>query len=141
MRPAFLPCLAAALIATLACQEATAAADSPPAKAAVKPAAKAETAAKADAAKSKTVEVKVTENGFEPKDLKLKQGEAVTLVFTRTTDSTCIKAIEIPDENVHNLQLPLNKAVSVTITPKKKGATEAFYCSAMSMGDGKLVIE
>ena len=38
-----------------------------------------------------------------------------------------------------NLDLPLNKAVSVTVTPKKTGV-EPFHCSAMGMGDGKLVV-
>jgi plastocyanin domain-containing protein len=35
------------------------------------------------------------------------------------------------------LDLPLNKPVSVTVTPKKAGV-ERFHCSAMAMGDGRL---
>jgi plastocyanin domain-containing protein len=91
-------------------------------------------------AAGRKVEIQVTEAGFEPREVKLKKGERTTLVFTRRTDATCIKAIDIPDENVKKLVLPLHKPASVTITPKKAGV-EAFHCSAMGMGNGKLIVE
>jgi plastocyanin domain-containing protein len=87
----------------------------------------------------KKVEIKVTDAGFEPREIKLKKGEPVTLVFTRTTDRTCITAVDIPGENVKEFQLPLKKAVSLPLTPRKAG-TQPFFCSAMGMGDGKLVV-
>jgi plastocyanin domain-containing protein len=86
------------------------------------------------------VEIKVTEEGFVPREIKLKKGEPTTLAFTRVTESTCMTAVDIPDEKVTELELPLNKTVTVTVTPKKKGI-EKFHCSAMGMGDGKLVVE
>jgi plastocyanin domain-containing protein len=86
------------------------------------------------------VEIKVTDAGFEPSQIKLKKGEPVTLVFTRTTDRTCITAIDIPGENVKEFQLPLGKPVSLTLTPQKAG-THPFYCSAMGMGNGKLIVQ
>ncbi len=86
------------------------------------------------------VDIKVTEDGFVPREIKLKKGKPTTLVFTRVTDATCITAIDIPDENVKELQLPLHEAVSLTVTPKRKGV-EKFHCSAMGMGDGKLIVE
>ena len=88
----------------------------------------------------KKVEIKVTDDGFVPREIKVKKGQPTTLVFTRVTDGTCITAIDIPDEKVKEFQLPLNKPVSLTVTPKKKGV-EKFHCSAMGMGDGKLVVE
>jgi plastocyanin domain-containing protein len=86
------------------------------------------------------VEIKVTDEGFVPREVKVKKGKPTTLVFTRVTDSTCITAIDIPDENVKEFELPLNKPVSLTVTPKKRGI-EKFHCSAMAMGDGKLIVE
>lgn len=86
------------------------------------------------------IEIKVTDAGFEPRQVKVKKGEPVTLVFTRTTDRTCITAVDIPDEKVQGLELPLNKPVSVTITPRKSGV-EPFHCTAMGMGNGKLVVQ
>ncbi len=88
----------------------------------------------------KAIEIKVTEKGFEPQQIKVKKGQPVTLSFLRTTDRTCIKAIDIPAEKVKNFQLPLDKAVTLTITPTKAGV-EKFHCTAMAMGDGKIVVE
>jgi len=86
------------------------------------------------------VDIKVTSEGFEPRIIKVKKGEPVTLTFTRTVERTCITAIDIPDENVKGFELPLNKPVSVTITPKKAGE-EKFHCSAMAMGNGKIIVQ
>ncbi len=88
----------------------------------------------------KKVDIKVTDDGFVPREIKVKKGQPTTLVFTRVTDATCITAIDIPDEQVKQFELPLNKAVSLTVTPKKKGV-EKFHCSARGMGDGRLIVE
>ena len=88
----------------------------------------------------KEVQIKVTTSGFEPKEVKAKKGQPIALVFTRTTEQTCITAIDMPAEEVKSFELPLNKAVTLTITPKKAGV-ERFHCSAMGMGDGKLIVE
>src|SRR5512144_1406038 len=68
---------------------------------------------------ARRVEIKATAAGFEPREVKVKKGEPVTLVFTRVTDRTCITAVDIPDEKVKRFELPLNKPVELTITPKK----------------------
>jgi plastocyanin domain-containing protein len=97
--------------------------------------------AKGAAEKSgKKVAIKVTDDGFKPAEVKVKKGVPTTLEFTRLTDATCITEIDIPAENVKEFALPLNKTVSLTITPKKAGV-EKFHCSAMGMGDGKIVVE
>ncbi len=88
----------------------------------------------------KEVQIKVTSNGFEPHEVKAKKGQPIALVFTRTTEETCITAIDMPAENVKEFALPLHKAVTLTVTPKKAGV-EKFHCSAMGMGDGKLIVE
>lgn len=86
------------------------------------------------------IAIQVSEKGFAPQEVRVKQGEPSTLVFTRVTDRTCMTAIDIPAENVKKLELPLHKPVSLTITPKKKGI-EKFHCSAMAMGDGRIIVE
>ncbi len=93
-----------------------------------------------DAPKTKEVQIKVTDYGFEPRQVKAKKDQPIALVFTRTTEQTCITAIDMPAENVKSFELPLHKAVTLTITPRKAGV-EKFYCSAMGMGDGKLIVE
>lgn len=95
--------------------------------------------APATPAAGNTIEIKVTDAGFEPREVRVKKGEPVTLSFLRTTDRTCIKAVDIPAEKVKNFQLPLDKAVSLTITPAKAGV-EPFHCTAMGMGGGKIIV-
>jgi plastocyanin domain-containing protein len=85
------------------------------------------------------VEIKVTEGGFEPREVKAEQGKPLTLVFTRVTDATCITAIDIPDEQVKGFLLPLGRPASLTITPRKAGV-ERFHCTAMGMGNGKIIV-
>ncbi len=88
---------------------------------------------------ARKLEVKITDAGFEPRELKLKKGETTTIIFTRVTDRTCVTAIDIPDEGVKSFQLPLNRPAYLTLTPKKAGI-ESFHCSAMGMGNGKLIV-
>ncbi len=85
------------------------------------------------------VEIKVTEAGFEPRQVKAEKGKPLTLVFTRVTDNTCITAIDILDEQVKGFALPLDRPASLTITPKKAGV-ERFHCTAMGMGNGKIIV-
>ena len=87
----------------------------------------------------RTIEIKVTDEGFVPREVRLKKGQAATLVFTRVTENTCITAIDIPDEKVKGFELPLGKPVRLTVKPRKAGV-EPFHCP-MGMGDGKLVVE
>ena len=93
-----------------------------------------------DAPKAQEVQIKVTDNGFEPREVKAKKDQPIALVFTRTTERTCITAIDMPAENVKNFELPLHKSVTLTVTPRKAGV-EKFHCSAMGMGNGKLIVE
>ena len=89
--------------------------------------------------KGKTIEMTVTEKGFEPAAATVKKGEPVTLVITRKTDSTCAKEIVI-DEHKINTKLPLDKAVKVTFTPKKSGELK-YGCGMNKMIGGVLTIE
>lgn len=66
------------------------------------------------------IEVAVTNDGFSPSKIDVKKGETVTLRFTRTTKSECLKAISIPDLKIEK-DLPMNTAVDVVLTPEKEG--------------------
>ena len=80
----------------------------------------------------RTVALTVTEKGFEPTPVTVRQGEPVKLVLTRTTDHTCATEIVLEDYNIHT-ELPLNKPVEVAFTPTKAG--ELVYGCAM----GKMI--
>jgi plastocyanin domain-containing protein len=86
-----------------------------------------------------TIEMAVTEKGFEPDVVTVKKGEPVTLVITRKTDKTCAKEIVI-DEAKINTKLPLGKPVKVTFTPKKAGELK-YGCAMDKMIGGVLKVE
>jgi plastocyanin domain-containing protein len=85
----------------------------------------------------RVVEMAVTENGFEPSKVKVKKGEKVRLVVTRKTKSTCATEILVPEHGI-NQELPLDKAVTVELTPKKSG--EIRYACGMGHVFGILFV-
>lgn len=93
------------------------------------PAATAESAAPASAPavpEGRLIPIAVTDEGFSPKTIDAKVGEVITLRFTRTTKSECLKAISIPEFKISK-DLPMNTPVDVTIKPEKEGKL-VFQC-------------
>ena len=86
----------------------------------------------------KTVDVEVTRKGFEPSRIEVNANEKVTLNITRKVKITCAKKITVPSENIEK-ELPLNKTVSVELTPTKKGEI-AFGCAMKQMLGGVIVV-
>ena len=80
-----------------------------------------------------TVQMQVTDKGFEPANVTVKKGEPVTLVITRTTEKTCATEIVIDDYGV-NTKLPLNKAVTVSFTPKTAGELKYGWAMGKMIG-------
>jgi len=84
------------------------------------------------------IAIRVTNKGFEPATVKVKAGQPVVLVVTRTTDKTCAKEIVIKEQKVHR-PLPLDRAVEIRFTPKKPGTFR--YACGMDMLSGKVVVQ
>ena len=87
----------------------------------------------------RTVEMKVTDKGYEPTPISVKKGEPLRLRITRTTDETCAKDIILPDYGIEK-ELPLNKPVDVDFTPTKAGKLK-YGCSMGMMIAGVLIVE
>lgn len=68
----------------------------------------------------RTIDVRVTEKGFEPALITLRKHERVRLVFTRETDKTCAKILRIDEFLVWNA-LPLNDRFVTTFTTGRAG--------------------
>lgn len=86
------------------------------------------------------IAIKVTENGFEPAKVPIKKGVATTLVFTRTTDATCAKAVVIPvGDHKITKDLPLNQPVEVAVTFPNAG--DIRYACGMDMVHGVLTVQ
>jgi Cupredoxin-like domain len=86
----------------------------------------------------KRVDIDVGEHGFTPTEVDVKKGEATTLVFTRTSNSTCAFEVVFPDLNVTK-DLPLNRPVAVVV-PTDESRTLAFQCG-MGMYKSKVVVQ
>ena len=88
--------------------------------------------------RSQFVQVKITERGYEPINLKLRKGIRAQVTFVRTTEATCAKEIVLPDFSIMRA-LPLNQPVVVSFTPMKRGAY-SFVCG-MNMMSGQLIVQ
>jgi plastocyanin domain-containing protein len=85
-----------------------------------------------------THEIAVTSDGFVPASIQVKRGEPVRLVVTRKTQRTCATEIVIKDYGV-NQPLPLDKPVTIELTPTKAG--QVRYACGMDMIHGVLKVE
>ena len=85
----------------------------------------------------RTIEIAVTAKGFEPARVKVTKGQPLKLVVTRKTDDTCATQIVIADQNI-KADLPLNKPVTLSFTPKRSG--EIKYSCGMDMITGVLEV-
>ncbi len=84
-----------------------------------------------------TVELQVTEKGFEPSQIDVKPGTELTLKVTRKTDATCATAISIPSKNIKR-DLPLNAEVKIKLGRLEKG--EVRFACGMNMVSGQIIV-
>ena len=84
------------------------------------------------------VDINVGEHGFIPSAVDVKKGEATTLVFTRTSNSTCAFEVVFPELNLKK-DLPLKRPVAVAV-PVDEARTIAFQCG-MGMYKSKVVVQ
>ncbi len=89
-------------------------------------------------APTQEVQLKVTSDGFEPSEIKVKPGTHLILKVTRTTDQTCATQIKVAEKNLKK-ELPLNKEIDVDLGTFKKGDVK-FACG-MDMISGHILVE
>jgi plastocyanin domain-containing protein len=87
----------------------------------------------------RTIEMKVTDQGFEPSELHVTQGEAIHLKIKRVVARTCATSIEAPGL-LARTRLPLGEQVEVEFTPTAAG-TFRFGCSMGMHIGGNVVVE
>lgn len=88
-------------------------------------------------ARVQSIEIVVSENGFEPSTIKLKRDIPARLTFVRKVEETCATEVVIADFGITR-DLPLNKSVVIEFTPNKAG--EFSFACDMKMIGGKIVV-
>ena len=105
---------------------------------AASPASVAASSASAEPIVGRRVDIDVGEHGFTPSAVDVKKGEPTTLVFTRTSNSTCAFEVVFPDLKLTK-ELPMKKPVAVAV-PVDEARTLAFQCG-MGMCKSKVVVQ
>ena len=88
--------------------------------------------------KVQTAKIEITTKGYQPSNFKLRRGVKARVTFLRTTDTTCVKEIVLPDFGIRRT-LPLNQPVVVTFTPTRSGSF-TFVCG-MNMMSGQMIVQ
>ena len=85
------------------------------------------------------INLEVTEDGFVPANITMRQGEPVVFRVVRKTDETCATDLLIEGTDIKQA-LPLDKAVEVAWTPTKAGKIK-FGCAMDMMIGGVFLVE
>lgn len=93
--------------------------------------------------KDKTVEVEseidiLVDGGYSPSKISVQKNKTTQINFLRKDPSSCLEEVILPDFKIRQY-LPLNKKISISITPKKKGEYE-IVCG-MNMFHGKIIVK
>lgn len=83
-------------------------------------------------------EVDITvEGGYSPEVISIPRGKTTKIHFFRKDPSSCLEEVVLGDFKIRRF-LPLNKKVTVEITPAKEG--EFQFACGMNMYHGKIIV-
>lgn len=78
------------------------------------------------------------EGGYSPEVISIPKGKTTKINFIRKDPTNCLGEVVLGDFKIRR-ELPLNKQVSIEITPQKSG--EFVYSCGMNMYHGKIIVE
>jgi plastocyanin domain-containing protein len=78
------------------------------------------------------------EGGYSPNTISIPAGKTTKISFTRKDPSSCLEEVILSDFRIRKY-LPLNKKITVEITPEKKG--EFGFACGMNMFHGKIIVD
>lgn len=77
------------------------------------------------------------DGGYQPDFISIPKGKTTKINFTRKDPSSCLEEVVLGDFKIRKY-LPLNKRVSIEVTPQKEG--EFSFSCGMNMFHGKLKV-
>ena len=80
----------------------------------------------------------IVDGGYSPEIISIQKGRTTKINFIRKDPSSCLEEVILADFKVRKF-LPLNKKVTVEITPQKSGEFK-FVCG-MNMFHGKILVK
>ncbi len=84
-------------------------------------------------------EVDITvSGGYTPEVISVPLGKTTKINFLRTDPTECLSEVVLPDFKIKR-ELPLNKKITVEITPQKIGTFD--YVCSMNMYHGKIIVK
>ena len=84
--------------------------------------------------------IAVTMKGFVPGQVDVHRGEAVTLVFTRQVERTCVKRVILALDGERKIERDLPRGQPVAITLRFDRAGEIGFSCPMEMHGGRVLI-
>lgn len=80
----------------------------------------------------------IVEGGYNPEVISIPKGKTTKINFKRLDPTDCLSEVVLGDFKIRR-ELPLNKSVSIEITPQKSG--EFVYSCGMNMYHGKIIVK
>lgn len=84
-----------------------------------------------------SIDIKV-EGGYKPEVISIPKGKPTKIKFLRTDSSSCLEEVILSDFKIRKY-LPLNKDVTIELTPQKEG--EFPFSCGMNMFHGKIIVK
>lgn len=80
----------------------------------------------------------IVQGGYTPNTISMPLGKKTKISFVRKDPSSCLEEVIVSDFKIKKY-LPLNKKVTLEITPKEKG--EYGFSCGMNMFHGKIIVK
>lgn len=86
-----------------------------------------------------TIEITVTDRGYDPARIEVAAGEPVRLAFRQEADSECAATVKSEALGIEPTELPKGETTVIEVTPAKGG--EFTFACGMGMLKGTVVVE
>lgn len=80
----------------------------------------------------------IVDGGYSPSTISIPKGKTTIINFIRKDPSSCLEEVVIPDFKIKKY-LPINKRVSIPLTPQKPD--EYGFACGMNMFHGKIIVQ